>query len=206
MQLKFKNKYQQGFTLIELMVAVIIFAVISVISYRTLSSLVTTKDVIESAQQKWGGVGNAVNWIASSWNKSIPLVVRDENGILIPAIMGKDHLDGKFDAQLELTASGSIGDPTYGSLPPSRLGFRFDDGKLYLVTWPVLNRVLSTTPQLDILMNNINAFKVEFLYSDRQWRQTWPPSGANLDQMPLGLKVTITLKSGEEVVRQWSYQ
>lgn len=201
-----ENKYNKGFTLIELMVAVIIFSVISVISYRTLASLVTTKDVIEAAQQKWTGVGNAVNWLDSAWNRSIPLVVRDENGILLPAIIGKDHLDGKFDSQVELTASGYIGDPTYGSLPPKRLGFRFADGKLYLVTWPVLNRVLTTEPRLDILMNNITGFEVNFLYSDRQWRPIWPPAGVNLDQMPLGLKVKITMKTGEEVVRQWSYQ
>ncbi len=35
-----------GFTLIELLVAIAIFAIISIISYRTLSSLITTKETM----------------------------------------------------------------------------------------------------------------------------------------------------------------
>jgi len=197
-----KNK---GFTLIELLVAIVIFAIISMISYRTLSSLITTKKIVTQAQEKWSGIGNAVNFISTAWNRSIPLVIRGENGLILPAVLGKNKLDGKFDAQLEITDSGFIGDPVFGSTAPKRLGFRFENGKIYLVTWPVLNRVENTAPQLDVLVDNVAAFTVNFLYPDKQWRDIWPDPNMNLDQIPQAMKIYIKMKSGEEIIRQWVY-
>lgn len=198
-----KKHKSQGFTLIELMVAVIIFAIISIISYKTLSSLVTTKEVVETAQNKWGGVSKTINQMSTACHRAIPLVIRDENGLIMPAVLGKNKLNSKYDAQLELTTSGFIGDPEYGSIPPKRVGFRFVKGKLYLVAWPVLNRVQSTVPDLKLLLEHIAVFNVNFLYPDKQWRDTWPLDSSNIGTLPTALKVYIKMDSGEEITRQW---
>lgn len=200
--MSYSNK-RSGFTLVELMVAIIIFAIISIISYRTLSSLVTTKQVVTNTQDKWSGVVNTISLIGNAWSRSIPLVVRDENGTLIPAVIGKDKLERSSDAQLELTLSGYIHDPIFGSIRPRRLGFRFTNGKLYLVTWPVLHRVRTTQPQIDLLMDNVTSFQQSFIYPDKQWRNEWPPAGEPIDTLPVGLKVTIVMKSGETIIRQF---
>ena len=199
---KYKN---HGFTLIELLVALVIFAIISIISYRTLSSLITTKETISRVEEKWSGITNGINIISIAWHRVIPLVVRSENGLIIPAVWGKNRLGSNSDAQLEFTVSGSIGDPVYGSTPPRRVGFRFQNNKLYLVIWPVLNRIDTTRPQLDILIENVALMTVNFLYPDQQWRDIWPQPGMNLDQMPLGIKIYIKMQSGEEFIRQWAY-
>lgn len=194
-----------GFTLIELMVAILIFSIISIISYRTLASLVTTKQIVTSTQDKWSGIVNGVSLISSAWNRAIPLTVRDENGTLIPAVIGKDKLERATDAQLELTLSGSISNPIFGTIRPRRLGFRFDDGKLFLVTWPVLNRVRTTQPQLDLLMDNVASFQQSFIYPDKSWHDEWPPAGIPIDQLPVGLKFTIVTKNGETIMRQFVF-
>lgn len=198
-------KKQIGFTLIELMVAILIFAVISIISYRTLASLVTTKQIVTTTQDKWNGIGNAISWLTTACSRAIPLVVRDENGVIIPAVIGKDNISGKFDAQLELTLSGYIRDPIYGSAAPKRLGFRYINNQLFLVTWPALNRVITTQPQVDLLMDQVASFKQAFLYPDKQWRDEWPPRGVSVDKMPYGLKVIIVMQSGEIIMRQWEF-
>jgi general secretion pathway protein J len=197
-------KKQAGFTLVELMVAIIIFAIISIISYRTLSSLVTTKQVVTSTQDKWSGVVNTISLISNAWSRSIPLVVRDENGNLIPSVIGKNKLERSSDAQLELTLSGYIHDPVFGSTRPRRIGFRFSDGKLYLVTWPVLNRVRTTQPQIDLLMDNVTSFQQSFIYPDKKWYDDWPPPGTSIDEVPEGMRITIVMKSGETIIRQYA--
>lgn len=197
-----KNK--QGFTLIELMVAIMIFAIIAIMSYRIISSLVTTKQVVTAAQKKWGGIARAVNKISTGWNRAIPLAVRDENGVLMPAILGKNKLSGNFDSQVEFTTSGSIGDPQYGSTPPKRVGIRFVNNKLYLVSWPYMNRVQNSQPEVDLLLDNVATFTVNFLYPDKQWRDTWPLDTSNFTNLPPGFKVYIKLNSGEEITRQWA--
>ncbi len=198
------HRSNKGFTLIELLVAITIFAIIASIAYRTIASLVTTQQVVTASQQKWGGIAKAVSRISTSWNRAIPLAIRDQNGLLQPAVLGKNKLDNNYDAQLELTLSGSIGDAEYGTTPPKRIGFRFLNGQLYLVSWPVLNRVQSTTPRVDLLLDNVAEFTVNFYYPDKQWRDTWPLDNTNFTNLPPGIKIYIKMKSGEEIVRQWA--
>ncbi|MBX9599026.1 MAG: type II secretion system minor pseudopilin GspJ [Burkholderiales bacterium] len=200
------SKYRQqfGFTLIELMVAVIIFAFISVVSYRIITSLVTTKEVAGAAQTKWGDLSLLMSNFGGSWNRVIPLVARDQDGNILPAVLGSPKLKGMYDSQLELTLSGFVGDQVYGTSPPKRVGYRFYNGSLYLVTWPALNRVLSTQPVIDLLIGNVQLFEVVYLYPDNQWRDSWPPVGGDPTVLPTGIKFTFQLKTGEKIERSWA--
>ena len=193
-----------GFTLIELMIAIMVFAVITMISYRVISSLIKTKEVITAVHNKWGGLSNAIIRLNKSINQVIPLTVLGADGNILSAIQGKFKLENKFDAQLELTESGFIGDQIYGSSPPRRIGYRFADKRLYLVTWPVLNRVINTIPRMDILLENVQSFDVKFLYLDGKWREIWPTNPIDSDKFPTGVRVNIKLMSKEEITRQWA--
>ena len=196
-------KKHSGFTLIELMIAIMIFAIISVISYRIISALLKTKQVVTTAQNKWGGLAQSIHRLNITLDNAIPLVIRDENGNIQPAVLGKNKLESLFDSQLELTIGGNIGDPVYGSNPPRRIGFRFINGTLYMVSWPILNRVTNTVPLVDVLLNNVTSFTVNFLYPDKQWRDTWPLDAPSISILPQGIKIDITIKSGEQITRQW---
>jgi type II secretion system protein J len=102
-----------------------------------------------------------------------------------------------------LTMSGRIGDPIYGTTPPRRIGFRFINGTLYQISWTALNRVNTTIPRVDILLNNVSSFDVSYLYPDKQWRDTWPLDSASISLLPTGIKIEIKMGSGEKIVRQW---
>lgn len=198
-----KNK---GFTLIELMVAIMIFSIIAVISYRTLSSLIATKDVVEAAQSKWGGISKTMNQMSVYCNRIVPLTVLDVDGSTLPAVLGRSKLSGNFDSQLEMTTSGFIGDLAYGSTPPKRIGFRYANGRLFLVIWPVLNRVPNTKPDMILLSTQVALFNVKYLYQDRQWYDSWPLSVSDYANLPIAIKMHIKMNSGEEIDRQWALQ
>ncbi len=197
-------KKAKGFTLIELMIAIMIFAIISIISYRIISSLLKTKQVVTAAQNKWGGISQSINRIGLAIQDAIPLVIRDGDGSIKPAVLGKNNLETAYDAQLELTTGGSIGDPVYGISPPKRMGFRYNGGTLYMISWPVLNRVINTTPRVDVLLANVSSFTVNFLYPDKQWRDTWPMDAPSITQLPTGIKIEINMTTGEKIFRQWA--
>lgn len=199
--MNYKNK---GFTLIEIIVAVVIFAIIATVSYRIISSLVKTKQIVDETQNKWGSLSLINSNLEMSVHRLIPLVVRDGNGAILPSLYGKDKLSSTYDAQLEMTLSGTIGDEVLGVKPPKRLGYRFFNGSLYLVTWPVLNRALTTTPEIDLLLDHVSVFDVDYLYQDGKWYPTWPPENGDASALPVAIKVNLVLNSGESVVRQWS--
>lgn len=196
----------KGFTLIELMVAIMIFAIIAVISYRTLSALIATKEVVERAQDKWGGISKTMNQMSVYCNRIVPLTILDVDGSTMPAILGKNKLTGNFDSQLEMTTSGFIGDLAYGSTPPKRVGFRYANGKLFLVIWPVLNRAPNSKPDMILLSSQIAAFTVKYLYQDQQWYDTWPLNLNGYAALPIAIKMYLKMNSGEEISRQWALQ
>lgn len=204
--LAIKHNANSGFTLIEVMIAIMIFAVISVISYRTLSSLIATRDVITNAQKKWGGISKAINEMSNYCNRIIPLTILDTNGGTLPSITGKYKISGDYDSQLEMTVSGYIGDLAYGSTPPKRVGFRFTEGNLFLVIWESLNRAPNTRPTIIPLATGIKEFYFQYLNTDQQWYYNWPLTATDYVTLPLAIKVYIKLDSGEEITRQWAVQ
>lgn len=194
----------KGFTLIELMIAVIIFSVIAVVSYRMITSLVITNEVASSAQNKWGDLSLVMSSFSNMRERVIPLVGRDQEGNILPAIYGKAGLSGMYDSQLEATLSGTVGDPVFGNNPPKRVGYRFYRGSLYLVNWPFLNRVLTTRPEINLFIDNVQNFEVTYLYPDNQWRNAWPPDGGDPTIFPRAIKILLSLKSGESIERSWN--
>lgn len=177
---------------------------ISTISYRIIITLINTKEVLTRVQEKWGSLSNLVNRCESSWNRLIPLTIRDQDGTILPAVLGKNKLIGKFDAQLELTTSGFVGTKEFPTTPPKRVGFRFTQHTVYLVSWPVLNRVYSTTPRIDPIITAVRTFTINFLFPDKQWHDYWPIIGNDPNLLPLALKLNIELLSGEKVERVWA--
>lgn len=201
-----KQLSARGFTLIELMIAIMIFAIISVISYRTLSALIMTRDVVNKAQDKWGGISKTINEMSIYINRAIPLLGLDESGAPLPSVWGKNKISGNFDSQIEMSTSGFIGDLTYGSSPPKRIGFRYTNGSLFLVIWSELNRAPNSKPDMILLSDQIASFTVKYLYQDRQWYDTWPVNPTDYITLPLAIKVNIKMNSGEEIMRQWALQ
>lgn len=195
---------RRGFTLIEIIVAVFIFAIIATVSYRIISSLVKTKQVVDETQNKWGNLSLVNSNLERSVSRLIPLVVRDNDGNAIPALLGQEKLTGMYDGQLEMTLSGSIGDAVLGVKPPKRVGYRLYKNSLYFITWSTLNRALNTLPEIDLLIDDVSVFKVEYLYADGKWYTTWPPENGDISSLPDAMRVNLELNSGESVVREWS--
>jgi hypothetical protein len=66
-----------------------------------------------------------------------------------------------------------------------------------------MNRILNSQPQVELLINNVDTFKVNFFYPDKQWRDNWPLDVASFTNLPPGLEVYIKMNSGEEITRRW---
>jgi len=197
-------KKRNGFTLIELMVAILIFSIISTMSYRIILILVKTKEVVTSNQQKWSSLSRFMNRVNEAWINKMPIPVYDTNGKIMPDVYGRETINEKYDSQLEITIAGSIGDNVNKSTPPKRVGFRFINNKIFYVIWNVLNRVQSTQPEIYLILDNVKNFNIEYLYTDQQWRAFWPANGGNLYSSPVAIKMTIELENGEIITREWA--
>ena len=91
---------QRGLTLIELMVALAIFAVLGVLSYRALAEVSTSRTRLEEGFERWRSIGRAMQRIDADLLQLEGGVVVDGVGVHDQSIVGDDlgaciaqHLD-----------------------------------------------------------------------------------------------------------------
>ena len=89
------------------------------------------------------------------------------------------------------------------SVAPYRVSFRYYKHKLYELHWPVLHRVISTKPIVSLLVDNISNFIVSVYYHG-QWLNTFPLNISHKRLLPVGLKLDITLNTGDHIERIWN--
>lgn len=164
-----------GFTLIELMVACVIFSIIMIVSYRLISNLLIAKSVVSKNQNKCNLIAKLIEKIDADWENTMPITVQDEYGVFLPVVIINQKLDSDNDNNFEFTISGKLGNSFYPTHPPQRIGYRFVDGKLYLVVYHVLHRVHSKQYDLYLISDQVKDFFLELLDKDNQWqRNDWP--------------------------------
>ncbi|MCX7175991.1 MAG: type II secretion system minor pseudopilin GspJ [Proteobacteria bacterium] len=195
---KFPIDRETGLTLIELMVAVALLAVITSMAYRGLDSVSRSSEHSIAEGDHWQGIALLFERIASDVAQpaSRPVRAGAENAVPLPAWWGRDVV-GAGDAtgvdaaaaQLEFTRKSPSGRDEV------RLGYRLRDGKVELLLWPVLDRAPGTQPEVYALLEGVSGLRFRHLDSTGTWQDTWPVTGIK-DVLPRALAVEITLKDG----------
>ena len=192
----------RGFTLIEVVVAVAIFAIISSMSYAVLATVLDSRARIEQETKKWRDIGLALARIEQDLNSLVNRPARDAGGLLQPALLGIAVPRGD-EGQLILTRMGDLDLPgTAGA--PQRIGYRCTEGMLQQLLWPVLDQGPRTRPSIAPVLEGVTACEFRYLDQRGQWQTLWPARDATpgtASVAPAAVEVTITLQRGEQVRR-----
>jgi len=188
-------KSQKGFTLIELMVATAISAVIAVLAYQSVDSVATLKQQVSGKQQRLTELQRAQWQLQQDFMQMVPRPVSDTMGSPLPAV----QLQG--GESVELTRLAELPSPyQMGGL--LRVRYQLQGDKLYRWVWPVLDRSPDTQPQKILLLSGVEQFAVQFYNAKKQPQSLWPPlsnaSGGGeqpngLRDLPLAVAVTLAV-------------
>jgi general secretion pathway protein J len=191
-----------GFTLVELLVAIAVFAVLSGMAYRALSVVLESRGHIERENRKWREVALFIARLEQDVAAAVPRPVRDPGGVVVPAVAGTPAPARPQDGALVLTRTAFAADPgATGS--PRRLGYRLRGTTVELLAWTVLDQGPRTEPAVVAALNEVKQMDVRFLDHRGQWHLQWPPPGASAPHkaIPAGVELALTLATGERVVR-----
>ena len=171
---------QQGFTLLEVLVAMAIFAVVGSISAALVSQVLVNDERMGERSQRLGEVQRAMSVLKRDLMQITDRPVRDMLGDSLPAVaIGSDGL-------IEFSRLGWRNPLRSHRAEVQRVAYRTHDGDLQRTYWNVLDRSQGTEPLTQRLLTEVG--EVEFLAVDANGEEHsfWPlRAGGNEESVPL---------------------
>lgn len=197
-----------GFTLLEVLVAVGIFALFSAMAYGSLLRILDTRDRLETEREYWRGLSMSLLQIEEDLAYTRPRTVRGPNGLdVFPAFRGQP-VDSRAlgEPSLEFTRGGQIvlGDGARSDM--QRVGYQLREGTLSRLVWPALDQPAVSEPRAAPLLDHVEELRVRFYAQPGGWVNAWPatsPSGAPLPNttLPAAVELTLKIEGRGEIVR-----
>ena len=185
----------RGFTLLELLVALSIFAVVSVLAYGGLRSVLSAREHANIQTERLAALQLAVQMLSRDIEQTVQRGVRDPFGDKQPPMTSNAN-SGK--GGLEFTKTGWRNPAGLARSNLQRVGYGMRDDKLIRSTWPMLDRAQASTPREAVILDKVKEFSVRFLDAKSEWQSYWPPTTANApgtsDPMPLPRAVEVSLE------------
>lgn len=203
---KHKNK-NTGFTLLELLVAITIFAVMSVMAYGGLNSVISNSESSKVALTRLQEVQQTMVNIERDFSQIAKRDIRDEFGSQRAYLITDDN----SDLLIEFTRNGRRNPAGLLRSTMIRVAYRLENGELIRLYWPQLDRVQGMLPYENTLLSNVTSAELQFLDSDNEWHSQWPPLNASVTPNNTGLTLSaieykITLEDWGEISRLFKVQ
>jgi general secretion pathway protein J len=144
---------QQGFTLFELLVASIIFAIMAVMAYGGLENIIDNSESSEQALKRLKQIQQGVSVLNRDFTQIIPRGIRDEYGNKQPYLLAGNNIENL----VEFTRGGQANPANMLRSSLLRVAYRFEDENLIRLHWPQLDRSQTMEPLESTLIDNIES-------------------------------------------------
>lgn len=189
-----------GFTLLEVLVAIAIFAIFSAMAYGGLLRVLDNRDRIEFERETWRELALGFQRMKDDFAQAVDRPVRDNDGSPLPAFRGQPtDVRALAEPSVELTRAGLAATETGGS-DLQRVAYRLNEKRLVRLHWPVLDRAPVTKPLAVPLFNDVEEFEVRF-YHNAAWLDRWPPQGQSATTLPRAVEIRLVHAGRGEFVR-----
>jgi general secretion pathway protein J len=174
----------RGFTLIELMSALLILSLLAVMSFRGLGAVLDARDQVRQETEKWKRVAALFSRFQHDVQLSAPRPVRTAAG--------------RFEFSRFATAEGTDA--------PRRVAYRLNQSReIELWLWPGLDVAPNAQPARYTVLSAVARFELQYLDARLEWVDAWPRSERD-PPLPQAVRVRIVLDSGEDLVRVFALQ
>jgi general secretion pathway protein J len=183
---------QSGLTLIELLVAIALLALVTVMAYRGLDSMMRANDRTFAESERWRAATLLLERFAADVSQPAHRPVRGPAGAPLPEWWGR-AITEPGGAQLEFSRKSPPGQDE------TRLGYRLRGGNVELMIWHVLDRAPASAAEVYSLLEGVSALQFRYLDAKGLWYDGWPVT--NTEPLPRAVSIELTLAEGPTVKR-----
>ncbi len=181
--LPIRNK---GFTLLELLVAMSIFALLSIMAYAGLDTVLDTRRILEENMDRLSEVQKSMLFISRDLRQIVDRGIRDEYGDYKPALSASGLNVGLDTPVIEFTHSGYSNPLGAKRSHLQRIAYHLKDNVLYRDNWQVLDRAQDSPPYKARLCGNVESIGFRYLDDKGEWHTQWPPVNSTTGTPPTG--------------------
>ena len=190
---------QRAFTLIEILIALAVFAVIGVLASRILTGMVDVNEGTRMRGDSLFAAQRAMSLIERDVEQLAHRSVRDQLGDFLPAVSVGDG------TLFEFTRRGWQNPLAEPRSELQRVAYVYRDRTLARLFWPVLDRAPDTQPVSQVLLTDVQA--VEFVAHDTggDEHRHWPPLLVEDEDEPrlAGVELRLDVAPYGTVERLW---
>lgn len=196
----------RGFTLVELMVAVLILAIMATMGYGAIQNAVLNREGLQENEQRLLEVQTAMRVMSQDFVQLVPRPVRQPVGDgWLPALRGV--ADG---TPIVSFTRGGWANPAGVQRPGlQRVAYVLENGTLRREHWPVLDATLASETVKRELVTKVRTVRFRYMDVARQWREQWPVPGVPIPNAlpgedlsrPIAVEVTLELEDWGALVR-----
>ena len=165
---------QQGFTLLELLIASIIFALMAIMAYGGLANVMDNSEASKQALQRLKQLQQTVSMLNRDFSQIVQRPIRDDRGNQQSSLTAGNNID----YLVELTRGGRSSPPALLRSSLVRVAYRLEEDKLVRLQWPQLDRSPNSEARETVLIDNVESMSIRFLAQNKEWQQQWPPLNA----------------------------
>jgi len=151
-----KVQRQQGFTLLEIMIALAIFAVISILAWQTLDGAMRTSTASDEAAAKVTALQRTYNLLSRDFYQQQARAPRNSGEVFVQQQNG-----------VEMTTLNGIS----GQVQLERVRWTLKDKRLWRNVWAAIDGPASAQPEEVPILSDVKEMKWRFWHEG--WKEKW---------------------------------
>lgn len=190
----------EGFTLIEMLVAVFLLAVLGAAGFTMLFQMNNTRDAVFAQADRLVELQRTFYWMSEDFSQAADRPVRSAVDERIPSVLFS--LQG--DSMIELTRAGWTNPAREVSPARSdlqRVSYGLEDDKLIRAYWYHLDTISEDPTKRRQLLQGVEELSLRFLDRVGSWHESWPPLDLEDPGMPAAVEVRLMLEDLGSVSR-----
>lgn len=181
------NNSTAGFTLLEILIALFIFTLLSMMMVGGLHSVINAQSGTEKNAERLRKLQFALLVMSRDIEQTVNRAVLNASGKEEIAFIGAPR-------GFTFTHTG-LANPTgaFARSALQRTRYEWRDDSLWRVTWAVLDQAPQTEPHTRLLLTEVTDARFQYLDKDGRFQDNWPIEGQSRQPLPHAVRIFLSL-------------